>query len=198
MHSASSIPLYKKDDASMRSLTREQIALLVTKELCGSITPEEQALLDQWLNQESEEEMAWYSDDADELAFRKRLLKRIKEDAGIPDYSLPEKSISSPQRYRWLAAAGIFLLIVGGLSYFLSFRKNVSSVGLTGKVALQDIAPGHNGAILTLANGNKIVLDSAANGTIAMQGNHCIVKKKGQLAYEKVITGTPSKNSVNS
>jgi hypothetical protein len=140
--------------------------------------------------------MIWYSDDADELAFRTRLLERIKKDAGIGDL-LPEKRISYFWRYRWVAAAGIFLLIFGGLSYLLSFRKEISSAGMPHRVAIQDIPPGHNGAILTLANGNKIVLDSADNGKIAVQGDHCIIKKKGQLAYEKVIEKTPSKDAVN-
>jgi ferric-dicitrate binding protein FerR (iron transport regulator) len=53
-----------------------------------------------------------------------------------------------------------------------------------------DIAPGGNKAILTLANGKKISLTDAKNGTIAQQAGIQVNKtKNGQLVY---IVGTAS------
>lgn len=197
MHSTSFTPLYKKGHAFMRSLTREHIESLAEKKLHGTITPGEQALLDQWLNQEPEPQMIWNSNDADESALRKRLLKRIKKDAGISNYSSPVKRIPVWRNYRWSAAV-ILLLIAGSLSYFLLFKKGaVTEMTDHKKITTHDIAPGHNGAILTLAHGNKIVLDSAGNGKIAMQGNRRLVKKNGQLVYEKAAAEV-SKNSTAS
>jgi ferric-dicitrate binding protein FerR (iron transport regulator) len=47
-----------------------------------------------------------------------------------------------------------------------------------------DIAPGGNKAMLTLANGSTIVLDSAQDGTLAQQGTTKIIKLDGgALAY---------------
>jgi transmembrane sensor len=47
-----------------------------------------------------------------------------------------------------------------------------------------DIAPGGNKAVLTLANGSTIVLDSAQDGTLAQQGTTKIIKLNGgALAY---------------
>lgn len=49
-----------------------------------------------------------------------------------------------------------------------------------------DIAPGGNKAILTLANGAQIVLDSVKTGIVSTQGNTGIVKlDNGLLAYKK-------------
>src|SRR5205085_10936617 len=46
------------------------------------------------------------------------------------------------------------------------------------------VLPGGNKAILTLANGQQIILDSAANGTLTSQGNTKVIKlDSGQLAY---------------
>jgi transmembrane sensor len=45
------------------------------------------------------------------------------------------------------------------------------------------IHPGGNKAILTLANGEEIVLDSAQNGKIAQQGATTIIKLNGRLGY---------------
>src|SRR5207244_359201 len=48
----------------------------------------------------------------------------------------------------------------------------------------QDIKPGGNNAVLTLADGSRIILDSATNGAIAQQGNTKIIKlDSGRLAY---------------
>src|SRR5690606_37442189 len=44
--------------------------------------------------------------------------------------------------------------------------------------------PGGSKAVLTLANGQKIVLDSAGNGLVSMQGNTKIMKlDSGRLSY---------------
>ena len=46
--------------------------------------------------------------------------------------------------------------------------------------------PGRDNAILTLSDGTTIVLDSAANGTLAKEGAMQIAKQNGQISY----TGT--------
>jgi len=179
----------------MRSLTRGKIELLVEKKLCGTITSEEQVLLNQWLDSDPGEQMIWYSDDCDELAFRERLLRRIKTSASLPDQFSAVKRIPFLKRYKWVAAAALVLLITGGVHYLLFSGRGAAQVEIvdnSGKK--QDLAPGHNGAILTLSNGNRIVLDSTGNGEIAMQGNRRLVKKNGQLVYEKEIGEASSKN----
>jgi ferric-dicitrate binding protein FerR (iron transport regulator) len=46
-----------------------------------------------------------------------------------------------------------------------------------------DVAPGSNGAVLTLADGSVIVLDSAGEGKLAKQGNTSILKSGGSVQY---------------
>ena len=47
------------------------------------------------------------------------------------------------------------------------------------------LPPKTNKAILTLADGSTLVLDSSANGTLTMQGNVSVVKKEnGLIAYD--------------
>jgi ferric-dicitrate binding protein FerR (iron transport regulator) len=56
---------------------------------------------------------------------------------------------------------------------------------------VQDIAPGGNKAILTLADGTQVILDSANNGAITKQGNVTVIKlDDGQLAYNASSTST--------
>lgn len=46
-----------------------------------------------------------------------------------------------------------------------------------------DVAPGGDKAILTLANGSTVVLNDAQNGTLAQQGNTKVIKLNGKLGY---------------
>ena len=84
----------------------------------------------------------------------------------------------------WVAAAAVFLLVSG---YYLKFQrqpgKEIISANLHPPVS-SNIVPGANKAILKLANGTAIILDSAANGVLARQGNTQIkMLGDGQLAY---------------
>jgi len=87
--------------------------------------------------------------------------------------------------YQWMAAAAVLVFIVCGL-WFLVGREGDGkpSVAVTPKVK-QDIAPGGDKAILTLADGTQVVLDTANNGALTKQGNVTVIKLNGQLAYNK-------------
>jgi transmembrane sensor len=72
------------------------------------------------------------------------------------------------------------------LSY-IRRQENKPAVAVAKKTPLtHDVLPGGNKAILTLANGSTVTLDSAQNGSLGIQDNMKIVKKaNGLLAYEK-------------
>lgn len=92
---------------------------------------------------------------------------------------------------RVAVAAAILILIVGGhYFYFLRGRQPDSRTGVvaSGDSTHQrhnapDIPPGMDGAVLTLADGKRIILDSVKNGDLSIQGNTRIVKQGGRLAY---------------
>lgn len=90
--------------------------------------------------------------------------------------------ISWLRRHRsWWAAAVLLLLLVNGIYFWpvSSSRQDVAAL------PAQDILPGGNKAVLTLADGSRITLDSAGNGAIAMQGNTQVIKSgSGQLIYQ--------------
>lgn len=84
---------------------------------------------------------------------------------------------------RWTAAAAILILIVtAGLKWFA--KKNLSPINDVNKISSnQIIGPGKEGALLTLANGKTILLDSAGNGVIAVQEGSKIELNNGQVTY---------------
>lgn len=89
----------------------------------------------------------------------------------------------------WFRYAAAVLLIVGGIAiwYELFKRSDLNSSNLSGSA---EIGPGKDRAVLTLADGTKIILDNAANGNVAQQGGTKIIKlDNGQLAYSPLQKG---------
>lgn len=85
---------------------------------------------------------------------------------------------------RWVAAAAAVLLLAG-----VSYRWLVPVSGKHTVAPVADIAPGSNGAVLTLGDGSKVVLDSVADGVVAQQKGANAVMKNGQLAYQTEAAG---------
>lgn len=81
---------------------------------------------------------------------------------------------------RWFSAAAV-LLCIGAVFYFYQHQ------GKTELAPNAEIAPGRNTATLTLADGKKITLSAATNGTLAEQVGAEITKTAdGQLVYTVV------------
>jgi transmembrane sensor len=87
----------------------------------------------------------------------------------------------------WWAAA-VLLFVVGGW-WFVVDRYGANKPAVAVQPAVQTIVPGNNGAILTLANGRQVVLDSATSSQIAQEGNAAITKQGNQLVYN--VTDSP-------
>ena len=61
---------------------------------------------------------------------------------------------------------------------------------------VNDAAPGHDNATLTLDDGTTIVLDNASNGTLAKQGNTKVQKKDSEVSYI-INAATPDQSAYN-
>ncbi len=90
---------------------------------------------------------------------------------------------------RWLAAASIIILL--GVAVFwwqLNSGNKQLPQNKTAATISNDVVPGHTGAVLTLADGRTLVLDSITNDTLSTQNGAQVVMKNGQLQYQP--TGT--------
>ena len=81
-------------------------------------------------------------------------------------------------------AASLLVFFTAGVLIFMHHQFPKQRFFAFAKPVKNDIAPGGNKAILTLANGNTLVLTNAKNGKLASQGGMAISKTAdGQVKY---------------
>ncbi len=81
----------------------------------------------------------------------------------------------------WIRYAAAVLLLLAGAWYFWPVKP--VELAKQEPKAIQQILPGQEGAILTLADGSTILLDSVGNGIVAHQSGADLSVKNGQLEY---------------
>ncbi len=126
------------------------------------------------------------------------IFKKLMETAAIRE--MTDAAIEMPVRkraklftLRRVAAAVAIIGLLFIATYLLNNRKDKNAIAKTGtkeKPYKNDVPPGGNKAILTLADGSTIVLDEAQNGNLAQQGNTKVIKLDGKLAYNATNAGT--------
>jgi transmembrane sensor len=172
---------------------------LAEKWLLGTISPAEMQEYAQWYNEidlgATLEIPAQVATDAGD--YRRQLLKKINERRRREENGPAKvrRFYSSP-RLGW--AAAVFLILLGAGIYYAISRARQGPQGYAWIKPVKDLPPGGNKAILTLAGGKTIILDSAANGTLARQGNSQVQKlMNGQLSYLTTRNNTPVQPSFN-
>ena len=150
----------------------------------GECTDVEKQLVEAWYNELiNTGELEWEEGEKESIqaAGENWLLQNIADD---------ELSYAPVRRMRtatkaWWAAAAILVLMTGA-AYYLFNKQQATVVAKKEDTLKNDVAPGSNKAVLTLANGTTIALDDASNGVVAREGNSKVLKPEdGQLLYEQ-------------
>lgn len=139
-------------------------------------TLNEEEFRQQWQQQvESVLQSGGYEDLADNTQQAAVLAAMLQETAA----PAPVRKI--PQRVRWwMAAAGVFALGFVGYWWLQPKEKISVPVVQTKKV---DLPPGREGAVLTLADGSQVVIDSTQHGIIATQNGTKVVLNDQGISY---------------
>ncbi|MEP7251614.1 MAG: FecR family protein, partial [Ginsengibacter sp.] len=100
------------------------------------------------------------------------------------EISRTRKTSAKLLRFRRMIAAASVILFLGVVSSWFILQKSSKhfAAATIPKYIPQDVPPGKTGAILTLADGSKIVLDSL-QGSVGLQGHSQVVNKNGLLSY---------------
>lgn len=163
---------------------------LLQKYLDGQCTREETEALMQWLQttgshrtllasmqEEFERSMDAQAEIPAAISDRieNRLLQEISASGKVAD-------MRPRNRRYWFAAAAVALLLAAGI-YRYNTNQQAPMPLARAEQTTEDIAPGSDKAVLTLANGTTVTLDSTGNQVIR-QGGTTVLQQKGQLQYE--------------
>ena len=183
----------------MDRITLERIKPLLRKLIEGRLSAQENRELNEWADADAENQaLLQRISDPEQLEQDLQLLEQSNThifsrlQAAIPE--LATGSIKqAPVVHRihflrrgFLKYAAAVLLIAGMAGWVWFSSRSSHKLGEQEAVATnqQEVLPGGNKAMLTLADGTTIVLDNAGNGTIAQQGNTAIEKlSNGQIRY---------------
>jgi transmembrane sensor len=85
----------------------------------------------------------------------------------------------------WAAAAAVLIILGTGYYFLTHTHKEQKDLSVTKKPKMNDIAPPNTvNAVLTLGNGQKILLNSTGNGILAKQGSVNVIKlANGEISY---------------
>ncbi|MDF2381252.1 FecR domain-containing protein [Nostoc ellipsosporum NOK] len=176
-------------------LNDAELALLARKYLDNSATYAEALALHQWYDKVEETDIEFIFTDTlqtqDELG--EMMLGEIKQ-------MIHTAAVKKVTRFNWLRAAAILLLVAGGLLAVLlinSHADNGHKNELAKSTPSGDVAPGRDGAILTLSDNRKIVLDSVNNGNLTPDGGVQIVKNGNEITYAFNNNGAANEVSYN-
>lgn len=164
------------------------IARWIAKDIAGTILPEEKEQLEQWLQQDPQHPEI-YSHIARRLEKGEELKSYRYAPVVKSDWEKVRKQVCSSSgekklRISFYRYAAIVVLLIGvGFSLFhLEFRTPV--VKTTSLAGQQSIQAGSSKAVLTLASGEKVVLEETASDSIQVDGIW-IEKKEGRLSYQQ-------------
>jgi transmembrane sensor len=163
---------------------------LMEQFISGEITPEGKIMLLPMLDnpQYSEELDAILRENYESVEIpsissetTEKFIKELREKMNASSET-KESTVLRLFNWRKIAVAASVLVVVGiGTVVFL--RKSDQSSVVVASSRSDDREPGKTGAILTLSNGSKIVLDSVGNGLLANQNNTAVSKKNGGVVY---------------
>lgn len=171
-----------------------QIDELITKFLNGTLVNSERGVLEDWINASDANKKVFENlSNKEWVATELEKIYEFDEDAGWETIvtSLNSKSEGNSIKQYWIrwVAAAVVLVTVGSGCWFSVF--NASEEQLLTNLSQEerfgnDInAPESNKAILTLADGRKIVLEDSSKGKLVTEGGAEVTKTEdGQIVYK--------------
>lgn len=187
----------KADHHNNQQLFLQRVAYLLSRHQQDLLTEAEAAELQAWISA-SQENRRFFEEQTDPAAVQDKLRQYEKFDtaAGWNAFQAKHLTVAPPARvrpllnWRWAAAAAI-LLMVGAALYF---RHNTAAPPPLAALPATPVVPGHSQALLTLADGSVIPLDSNGQQAIAQPGV-LAQQHNGQLQY--ITQGAASAPTMN-
>jgi transmembrane sensor len=169
-----------------RKPTKKELESILKKYLEGKATPEETIFLEHYYDYlQDQPGLSTLLSDAENKKIEHRNWERLNARMDELSQTIAPHHITSFRKGRWVAAAS-FILAIGLGGWFFLVNKNDKQQQVVQKKVIDDIKPPDgNRATITLTNGQTVYLDSAAIGSLAVQGSVKLVKlANGKIAYQ--------------
>jgi len=162
----------------------ENIKEIAARFLNGTATEEEAAQLHQWYDAWVDEETIIQADTEDPAIIESRMLSHMLQQIRAKD-AVPAPVVTMPKRRWWKVAVAAAVIMALGFTLFLWQKKYTHKTHdtLAASDTTSGIKPGIDKAMLILADGRQVVLDTTATGIVSKQGNITIINGNGQLSY---------------
>src|SRR6185437_8879402 len=166
----------------------DRLASLIARQLAGELTPDELQELADWGN-ESKLHRGFLDRLTDETVIESELRtwKNIDPAAGYNRWIGYMKKRRRGRIVRitgWSVAASLLIAIVMG-GRMRTVHLTAHTTNSVGIAVNKTVMPGRNTATLTLANGQRLLLDSVAKGELGVQGDSKVMKADStSLAYQ--------------
>lgn len=170
-------------------MSNDRLKYLLEQYAADASTPEETMELFEWIKNLKDDVL--FKEKVKELWTDHNLNEPLPQTDWNTIYTKITNAPVIGQRRIWpriWAAAAIIAALSAGSYFILNKPVNEQPIAATSKLHPQDkLVPGTDKAVLTLANGNQIILDSAGNGALTQQGNIKIIKlDDGRLSYNSL------------
>jgi transmembrane sensor len=161
-------------------MDKQSFFSLLDKYQEGTASAAEQVLIEEYYRRMEKAGATELTAD-EEAALKEAMYKQIS--AHLAEQESKVVSIKR-KRYGMAAAAAVLLTMIGAGSYvwFLKQPVETPQQAKTIKPKPSDLPPGRDAAVLILADGHTIILDSAS-GTISQQGGTTVINANGQVSY---------------
>ena len=176
-------------------MSDKELQELAQKYFQGNCTPEEEAYLHAWYDHITDDELVIETEYEDINDVKARLFSEVE--LKIREGSKRER-ITKLWRKKWMYAASLLLplFIISGTYYYFSSESRTETHYT--RLLKGDIGPGGNNAILELADGSSINLDSASVGHLASNsGIHVRKLADGMLSIELSNASEKDINQIN-
>ena len=168
-------------------MNRSRLAWLIQRYTDDTATPAELKELSDFIAQSPDDELfsqvVLDSADLNPLGSGKLEPYEDLADIALLQSRTQQLSQQPPRIRRWVWAAACATLLLAAGAYL--WHKPAAKAGIVKNVdhPKKKILPGKNGAVLTLADGSTVSLDSLGSGKIASQNGADIIVRQGKLTY---------------
>ncbi|MGH2643065.1 MAG: FecR family protein [Chitinophagaceae bacterium] len=178
-------------------MKKRQFIRILRKYRAGNATKEESEFIESYYNLfETEPGVEAWLNEEKAAGIKEQTLNKIWEKVRRQEQTVAEPKVIRLYPGITKVAAAIILIIASGVAFYWikesTQRKNSFVAENPEKENKNNILPGTNQAVLTLANGKQVTLSGVQNGAVSRQGNTQIIKlNNGLVSYQ------PQKSSKN-